>query len=406
MAYETLNKLYYKNRAKYDAEYERRYGCDCAVHVDFDIGGSRAFFLETPEAAALTRSILRTDKRVAAERAALPGKALKQFTFKCLTDEIVLTNSIEGVRSTRREIGDILDDAEKSRGKRMYGLVQKYLMLSSEDIPLDTCEDIRSAYDEMVLQEVTSDDPRNKPDGRIFRKDCASIDSPAQKEIHRGVYPEAKIIASMEKALVFVHDETVEPLYRIAIFHYLFEYIHPFYDGNGRLGRFLCSDLLVRELDPLIGYRLSYTIKENLRQYYEAFKLCNDPHAKGDMTPFLLMFLQILDISMRQLLKALAERHERLDYYAERIGLVLYSPVDRTQAELLHLLIQASLFSEEGISTADLLSVLKVSKTTLTNKFSQLPEGLLDISRVGRSKYYKLYMDKLDTLIEENGKAQ
>lgn len=400
MAYETLNKLYYKNREAYDAEYERRYNCDCAVHVDFDIGENHAFFLETPEASALTRSILRTDKRIVAERTALPGKALKQFTLKCLTDEIVLTNSIEGVHSTRREIGNILDNAEKSRGKRMYGLVQKYLMLSSEDIPIDTCEDIRSAYDEMVLQEVISDDPRNKPDGQIFRKDCASIDSPAQKEIHRGVYPETKIIASMEKALAFVHDDTIEPLYRIAIFHYLFEYIHPFYDGNGRLGRFICSDLLARELDPLIGYRLSYTIKENIQQYYEAFKFCNDFHAKGDMTPFLLMFLRILDISMRQLLNALVERHRQLDYYAERIGLVLQLPGDRAQGDLLHLLIQASLFSEEGISTSDLLSVLEVSKTTLSGRLSQLPEGLLDVNRVGRGKYYKLHMDKLDALIE------
>jgi prophage maintenance system killer protein len=44
----------------------------------------------------------------------------------------------------------------------------------------------------------------------------------------------------MEKALKFLADGSVPPLFRICVFHYLLEYIHPFYDGNKRIGALLC----------------------------------------------------------------------------------------------------------------------------------------------------------------------
>lgn len=90
----------------------------------------------------------------------------------------------------------------------------------------------------------------------------------------------------MEKALQFLHTDSCDYLLRIAVFHYLFGYIHPFYDGNGRTSRFISSYLLSQKLNSSIGYRLSYTIKEHLPQYHEAFKICNHYNNKGDLTPF------------------------------------------------------------------------------------------------------------------------
>ena len=52
---------------------------------------------------------------------------------------------------------------------------------------------------------------------------------------------EEKMIEAMEQALRFLEENPCDILYRISIFHYLLAYIHPFYDGNGRLGRFIYS---------------------------------------------------------------------------------------------------------------------------------------------------------------------
>ena len=78
---------------------------------------------------------------------------------------------------------------------------------------------------------------------------------------------------------------------RIAIFHYLFGYIHPFYDGNGRTSRFINSYLLSKKLQFLVSYKLSYTIKENMNSYYKSFKETNDEKNKGNLSFFVISFL-------------------------------------------------------------------------------------------------------------------
>ena len=102
----------------------------------------------------------------------------------------------------------------------------------------------------------------------------------------------------MNQSLQFLYDESYEYLIRIAVFHYLFGYIHPFYDGNGRTSRLISSYLLSQRLNNLIGYRISYTIKEHITKYYEAFKVCNHVNNRGDLTPFEKMFFDFVDISL------------------------------------------------------------------------------------------------------------
>ena len=64
--------------------------------------------METPELVKKVVDITRLDKEIGKLVHNLPGIALKQYIDKCLIDEIVITNNIEGVHSTRKEIGEIL----------------------------------------------------------------------------------------------------------------------------------------------------------------------------------------------------------------------------------------------------------------------------------------------------------
>ena len=95
MEYKTLEKIYYSSPNDYEKIYLERYNGDYTHRLHFDIGGNKAFFIVTPDIQKKMLSIQRMDKTVSRLCAQLPGKAIEQFTKRCLIDELVLTNSIE-----------------------------------------------------------------------------------------------------------------------------------------------------------------------------------------------------------------------------------------------------------------------------------------------------------------------
>ncbi len=390
MDYALLSKLYYSDKVRYEETYQARFRSDFAVHLDFSIGEHEAFFVETPTIRNMLTKVLRIDKQIALLEECLPDMAIQQFVRRCLIDEVVLTNNIEGVHSTRREIDEILTKLDTPKQHtRFMGLVRKYRMLSTNsELVLEQPKDLRELYDELVLPEVVAVNKENAPDGALFRRSSVSIFSPSQKEIHRGLLPESSIINGIEKAIHFSKNGDCDALYRIGIFHYLLEYIHPFYDGNGRLGRYLVSAMLAEELQPIIGYRISYTVDQKKKEYYHAFATCNDWRSRGDLTPFLAMFMDILLSSVQNLHTALWERTIELNRHFEILSTLDFSP---DCGRLLGLLIQVALFSEDGgASTALLLEHLQMSRGKFNSLLTQLPEGLATKRKVGNENRYRL----------------
>lgn len=395
--YETLRKEYYKNREKYNEVYSERYNSDMAIHIDISIHDNPAFFVITKDILFKITNIMSCDKKIYKLCCDLPGVALEQYKRKCLIDEIVLTNKIEGVHSTRREIDSLLDElSQKNNRNRFKGLVQKYsMLLAGERIEIKTCQDVRKIYDDLVLEEVQESDPSRIPDGTIFRKDCVSVESETGKELHRGVFPESKIIEDMEKSLRFLNDESIDSLLRLSAFHYIFGYIHPFYDGNGRTSRFISGYLMTQRLEPIVSYRLSYTIKQRLQEYYKAFNECNDKHNKGEITPFIMMFLDIILDSMNQLLEDLENKLQQLESLEKNYAL-LPNFNEKGICDLYYVLAQATLFSEKGISTKSLKQGFEISDATLRKRLKVArEENILIIKTISHQKYYMFDLEKL-----------
>ena len=405
MPYKLLSSLFYSNQKNYEEVYRSRFSSEYTHHIDFQIGEFPAFYTITPKIHQTMLDIQRLDKKLLLIRGSLPLIAIQQFATRCLIDEVALSNNIEGVHSTRKEILSAFEKEDKHA--RFHGIVQKYLALNDTgNIKVAACQDVRNIYDEIVLDEVVNNDPTNMPDGKIFRKNSVSVASDTQKEIHRGVMPEEKIISSMEQALAYLNDENEELLYRTAVFHYLLGYIHPFYDGNGRLNRFISSYMISQELDPLLGYRLSYTIKANINSYYKAFKICNDKLNRGDLTPFIETFLDFVKESAALLVEALQKRIDKLIWYKDHIN-ILPNADNPTFCNLYYLLVQAALFSENGISTAALLMQLNISRSTLLKRLKAVDEiHLLICSREKKEKVYSMDFNVFNSLIAEKEEAQ
>ncbi len=403
MSYKELKSLSYGDTELYTREYLSRFDSDEAIKLDFYIGKNQAFFLQNSDVMTVAYKIAKLDKKIDNLCSLLPGVALNQYSKKCLIDEIVITNKIEGIHSSRKEIGealDILESQSKAKGKqkRFLSLVNKYFkLIKAKPISLQNSQDIRNIYDEILLDEVIIEDSSNKPDGQIFRKDSVSVYSETDKIIHSGLSPEHKIIEAMEQALKFLNDDSVEDLFRICIFHYLLEYIHPFYDGNGRLGRFLFSYGISQNLCPLISFRISETIKENIKSYYKAFKTCNDQRNLGDLTPFLLMQLNMILDAMGELNTSLQQRYATWNKYEESVD--NYCGNNRNLRRLFSYLIQASLFSEKGISMHELQQNMKISKYIITNLMKEIPPELLVIKKKSNFKFYSINLDELNSII-------
>lgn len=398
MNYIPLSKLYYSDTGNYASIYHQRLFSESTQCFDFNIGEHPAFIVYTPELFMLLDEIMEHDKRLAQLAENLPDVALDQYTRKCLVDEILLTNDIEGVVSTRNEINETLDETLKANSKqklRFYGLIQKYiLLLDNAQIPLKSCQDVRKLYDEFILSEVEEENPNNIPDGMYFRKEHVSVVSRGGKVIHDGLFPETQIIHMMEQSLDFLNNTSYNLLIRISIFHYLFGYIHPFYDGNGRMTRFISSYMLSKKLHSLTGFRLSYTIKKNIDKYYKSFKITNDPKNKGDLTPFVISFFEILISLSKELYQSIEKRLNQMHHYFELANKHVSN--DNTERKLLRFLIINTLFGDRGLSIQDLVKITNLSGSTLRSVLKKFrDDGIVKLGKEGRKLLYDIDLQKL-----------
>ena len=157
--------------------------------------------------------------------------------------------------------------------------------------------------------------------------------------------------------------------------------------------------MLSQNLNKLIGYRISFTIKEHINKYYEAFKICNHYNNRGDLTPFAEMFLEIVDVSMHQLYQALSERSEKLTHY---INLITQLPnaEDESMFRLYEYLIQAALFSNIGISQKELEHEMGMTYNTVRSRLKRIPEELLITNKQGNRPFYLLNLKAVDELLK------
>lgn len=102
-----------------------------------------------------------------------------------------------------------------------------------------------------------------------------------QKCIHMA--PPAMRVPSLIKDLLgWVKKTKVHPLISSCVFHYEFEFIHPFSDGNGRMGR-MWQTLLLMQWKPIFAWLPVETIvKENQQKYYDAIALSDK---QGNILP-------------------------------------------------------------------------------------------------------------------------
>ena len=404
MEYKLLSSLYYTNKKAYETEYLNRLKSANTIKPNIEISGSPAFILITDEVSHIISSIQSRNRNLELLTEKMQSDSLQIYRSSQLSYEAVMTNDLEGVASTRKDIISILEKVRKNKtfrgaAKKFHGMVKSYDELAQNaSVSIKTCSDIREIYDQVALAEVISSDKQNKPDGQYFRKDAVNVlNVKSGKVIHSGIYPEEKLNEAMTAALDFLNDDNINILIRISAFHYLFGYIHPFYDGNGRTSRFISSRLLSANFNSLSGYWLANIIGENVNSYYKMFNTVNDEKNKGDITPFVIYFLGVLQKLFDELCEDISQKSEQYAYYENKISTGFSNTEERSVmlAVLKATVFDSGAVSESGLTRETISTMCSLSKNdvvNITNKFTDL----FDIAKDGNYNRYKLLLNKLD----------
>lgn len=395
MKFISLTKYFYQHtQEEYETEYIRRLEAPFTVHFNIPIhqynrkSAYPAFLCYTGEILRLVEKFYKTYEQFLYTVNNVPPVVLYQFTRLSIVEEVKSTNDIEGVRSTKKEIREIIEK-RGTHYHRLQSVVHQYLeLLGEEEIKFDTCQDIRNFYDDFTHQEITRENPQNRLDGSLFRKEPVQIEAATGKTIHQGLYPESRIIEALDQALRILHSEEYPLLIRLALFHYFFVYIHPFYDGNGRTDRFITSYFLSRQFHRLLAVRLSIYIKRNKGRYYHMLEEADSERNRGDMTPFVMGFLEILIGSTEDTIGVLSRKNEQMRKYESRID--AFQLQDKLLKEIYITLLQAALFYGEGISMADLMKVTGKNRGTIQKRIDEIPGNHLIVTKAGKTNYYKL----------------
>lgn len=222
----------------------------------------------------------------------LPDKAL--FLYMYVRKEAVLSSQIEGTQSTLDDLlqfenaalaGKPLDDITEVSNyvdAMMYGLS---VLRDPQGLPL--CLRLLRDIHARLLQKGRG---QGKNPGE-FRRSQNWIGGTRPGNAHYVPPPVNEMDKCLSDLERFLHDESalIPPLIKAGMLHVQFESIHPFLDGNGRLGRLMIALFLVEKKilhEPLLY--LSLYLKTHREQYY---RLLQDVRLRGDWEAWTEFFL-------------------------------------------------------------------------------------------------------------------
>lgn len=204
--------------------------------------------------------------------------------------------------------------------------------------------------------------------------------NPAGDTIYTPPAPD-KVPALMADLEKFINDEArfeADPLIKMALIHYQFENIHPFYDGNGRTGRIINVLYLVK--NALLGIPVLYMSRHIVRskdQYYRHLQAVRDADAWEDWVAYMLTAVQKTAGETMVTIQAIKAA---LQDYKHRI---------REQHKFYSQDLINNLFTHPYTKISFLEKDLRVSRITATKYLDALvATGFLRKDKVGRSNYY------------------
>jgi Fic family protein len=273
--------------------------------------------------------------------------------------------AIEQNTLTLEQVTDVID------GKRVLG-------------PPQDIREVKNAYE--VYDVVASFDPYSVKDllhahrimmnglvkeAGVFRSGNVGVYAGTQL-IHAGT-PAKYVPELMEQLFSWLKKSKYHPLIKSCVFHYEFEFIHPFADGNGRMGR-LWQSLILQKWQPIFAWLpIETLVHENQEEYYRVLQLADNA---GESTVFVEFLLRMIRDALKEMSKTQNDRQN----VGTNVGVNVGTNVGTNEEKILLLL------KQDGTLTAKMLAgTLGITQRQVERMIAKLKsEGLL--ARHGASK--------------------
>ncbi len=277
----------------------------------------------------ITPYILKLIQEIAKDLGIIAGRHMVDVPFELRRENrikgIQASLAIEGNTLSLNQVTDILD------GKRVLGPqkdileVKNALAVYAHIDGLDPVseDDLLKAHG-LLMQGLASESGR-------WRSGAVGIFKGS--EVSHVAPPAKNVPYLMQDLFEFLgKNQEVSWLIKACIFHYELEFIHPFMDGNGRIGR-LWQQLILMKEDPLFQYLpFEVLIKMNQQEYYDVLGECD---RQGESTLFIEFSLKIIRESLSSYVKEVPvlpqDATSRLYYAQKNITEIWFSRKDYQQ---------------------------------------------------------------------------
>lgn len=323
----------------------------------------------------------------------LTDNAKTETVIEMMVSEAIKTSEIEGEYLSRRDVISSVRNnlglampKEQVSDKRAEGAAA--LMIA-----------VRNHYDEPLSEEMLFSWHKTLMQGskgikkgawRDHKEPMQVISGPIGKEkVHFEAPPSKQVPKEMATFIKWFNDtapggknEIDKPPVRSALAHVHFESIHPFEDGNGRIGRALSEKALSQGVGRPILLSLSAAIEAKRNDYYNAL---NTAQYKNDVTGWVEYFVQTClnaQIQAEQKISFTLKKTKLFDRFEDHMN-------ERQLKVVRRMLEEGPDGFEGGMSTKKYITITKASKATATRDLQELAVlGVLVPEGAGRSTRY------------------
>lgn len=313
------------------------------------------------------------------------------FVSMYVRKEALLSSQIEGTQCT---LDDILNPfAEENTNLNVSDVVN---YIRAEEFAIDRLQTlplcnrlIKETH--AVLMEGVRGQEKNPGEFRYSQNWIGGQGSTLRNARYIPPNPEDMINAMSDLEKYMNGEDSLDPLIQAALIHYQFETIHPFLDGNGRVGRLLITLFLMeKKILSTPSVYISYFLKMNRIEYYDRM---TQVRKTGDYEQWVLFFLQALSDSAEDAIQTIDELTKIHNRNAQKFE----NMTKRQQANAMNFLIY--LEKNPIIDIQKTAAALNLSYNTVAKSVALFEDNgiLQQTEKSGRSKIYS-YVDYLAVL--------